>query len=85
MTDVIIKTNPFSIYQSVYIKTPTKVETDKIELNKLNNFLLSLPADAVVQLVGSEKFLNHFVEKYREEEKTKYDKRHLTIYIRGIK
>ena len=81
--DVIIKVNPFAIYQSVFIKTPTKIETDQIELNKLTTFLSSLPGDAVVQMVGNKKYLEKIVEEYKEKEKTEYDQRHLNIIIHG--
>ena len=77
--DVIIKIKPFSIFQNVYIRTPTKIETDQIELNKLNNFLFSLPEDAKVKMIGNKQYISHYIKKYREEEATKYQNRRLNI------
>lgn len=77
--DVIIKLNPFTIYQTVTKKTENTIESDKISLDQLNNFLFSLPEGSNVTFAGNVNYVSHYIQKYKEEELVKYSRQRINI------
>lgn len=77
--DVILRINPFTIYQKVFIKTKDKTETDQIELNQINEFLFSLPEGSNVLFSGNKEYVSRYIEKYKKEELIRYKKARINI------
>lgn len=77
--DVILKLNPFTIYQTVIKKTKSTIETDKIQLNQINNFLFSLPEGSNVLFSGNINYISRYIKEYEKEELAKYSKKRINI------